>query len=398
MSKLIAFILCILPAMAFSQPGSPSGDRRLSLDVPFLSSGSPGRNPSGTISRFDKRILITSSGGSYTCLYLNTRNGDRAVSIDRDGAGCRDQPPINDEKFNLMLFTPSGEVLSFYNRKKNGRIERYVTSGGTELVPVNYLPDTGLLERRGEAVDFFRRDYTAHPYRVNTSGAPKVYLVGERAPERLTVQKSLGYNGIGYLKTDKGIFMSFRIEKGEIFFNVQSWENVEVTFDKAPFRLVEAELSTEFSEYYDREMRKLEAKRFSGSCSEYEQGLNELRKQELRRQREPVGRTKSGNVYQSPTALSGYSDLVDPSFQLESFDMDTQVKICKAEATLTRSGGEQTRARLAEKIRCLNNLRLDIARVKTEMDALDQRYRDNPERGLAEKQRLFGTLTGRACN
>ena len=398
MSKLIAFLLCILPTVAFAQPGSTSGDRRLSLDVPFLTSGSPGRDPGTTISRFDKRILITSSGGSYTCLYLNTRNGDKAVSIDRDGSSCSEPLPVNDEKFALMLFTQSGDVLSFYNRKKNGRIEHYVTSGGTDLAPVSYLPDSGVLERRGETVDFFRHDYTAHPYRANAAGAPKFYLVGGRTPERLTVQKSLGYSGIGYLKTDRGIFMSFRVEKGETFFNVQSWESVTVDFDKAPFRLVEAELSTEFSEYYDREMRKLEAKRFSGSCSDSEQALNELRKQELRRQREAVGRTRSGNVYQNRTAVGGYSDLVDPSFQLESFDMDTQVKICKAEATLSRSSGERTRARLTEKIRCLNNLRLDIRRVKMEMDALDQRYRDNPERGLPEKQRLFGTLTGRACN
>lgn len=396
MSKLIAFLL-FLPAVAFSQPGT-SDDRRLSLDVPYLSSGSTGLDAGTTIARFDKRILITSSGGSYSCLYLNTRNGDKAVSIDRDGSSCRDALPVNDEKFTLTLFTYSGEVLSFYNRKNNGRIEHYVTSGGTELVPVNYFPDTGLLERRGETVDFFRHDYTAHPYRANTSGAPKFYLVGERTPERLSVQKSLSYTGIGYVKTDNGIYMSFRMEKGDTFFNVQSWQNVATTFDKAPFRLVEAELSTEFSEYYAREMRKLEAKRFSGTCSEYESQLNELRKQELRRQREAVGRTTSGNVYQSRTAVSGYSDLVDPVFQLESFDMDTQVKICKAEATLSRSNGERTRARLTEKIRCLNNLRLDIRRVKLEMDALDQRYRDNPERGLPEKQRLFGTLTGRSCN
>jgi hypothetical protein len=398
MSKLIAFLFCILPAVAFSQPSRASGDRRLSLDVPFLSSGSPVRDRATTITRFDKRILITSSGGSYTCLYLNTRNGDKAVSIDHDGSSCRDPLKVNDEKFTLMLFTQSGEVLSFYNRKKNGRIEHFVVSGGTELAPVNYLPDTGVLERRGEAVDFFRHDYTAHPYRANTAGAPTFYLVGERTPERLTVQKSLSYSGIGFLKTDNGIFMSFRIEKGDTYFNVQSWENVATAFDKAPFRLVEAQLSYEFREYYAREMRKLESKTFSGDCRDSESALNELRKQDLRRQKEAVERTKTGNVYQDPAVVGAYSDLVDPAFQLESFDMDTQVKICKAEAQRSRSRSERTVERLSEKIRCLNNLRLDIGRVKMEMDALDQRYRGHPERGLPEKQRLLGTLMGRTCN
>jgi hypothetical protein len=77
--------------------------------------------------------------------------------------------------------------------------------------------------------------------------------------------------------------------------------------------------------------------------------------------------------------------------------MDTQVKICKAEATLSRSNGERTRDRLTAKIRCLNGLRLDINRVKLEMDAVDQQNADRPERGLREKQRLFGTLIGRTC-
>ncbi len=321
------------------------------------------------------------------------------IYIERDeGRPCHDEFPVNDEKFQLMVVTQSGEINNFYNRRKNRRIEHYVASGGTELVPVSFSPDYGVLERRDETRNFVLRSYAAHPYRASNPGAPKFYLVGARTPERLTVQRSLGYSGIGYLKTDKGVYMSFMMDRGETYFRVQNWENVAVSFDKAPFRLVEAELSTEFSQYYDREMRKLEAKRFSGDCADVETRLNEMRKQELRRQREAVQRTQSGNVYQSRAVVGAYSDLVDPSFQLESYDMDTQVKICKAEATLSRSNSEQTRDRLTAKIRCLNSLRLDINRVKMEMDAIDGQNADRAERGLREKQRLFGTLIGRTCN
>lgn len=396
MLRIIAFLLCILPAVAFSQPG-PSRERRLSLDVPFLTSGSSERDASPII-RFDKRILITSSLGPFTCLYLNTKNGDRAVSIDRDASACLEPFNINDEKFNLLFFSQSGVVIKFFNRKNNGRIEHYKTSGGTQYEPITFDSGSELLVPSGEPRDFFRHDYTAYPYKARYLEAPTYYLVGERMPERLNTQKFLGYAGIGYLKTDNGIYMSFRLEKSDdAFFSAQRWDDVSTTLGTAQFRLAENKLRDEFSAYYDREMRRLEGKRFSGACSEFENQYNELRKRDLNRQKEAYLQSRSGNVFYPGNPIYGYSDLIDPKFQLESLDMDTRIKICKAEDRMTRAPSRE-REQLAARVGCLNNFRLEIRRVKLEMDYASVQNASEPGQALRDKQRMAANLLGRSCN
>lgn len=396
MSRTILIILCLFPLAVFSQPPTLTG----LLDVPFLTSGTPPVSRSTTITRFDKRIIIVNPegtrGSSYTNLYLNTRNGDMGIVVSRDPGD--DSLRVNDETFRLLLITQSGEAFSFMNQKKQGRIEKLVVSGGTEVVPITFAPENGVLDRQTETRTYRRRTYTLRAYRAGGDGATTFFLYGNGTPDRLVVEKSLSYSGIGYLKTDRGIFMILETSQsdGNRYF-ASGWRNVNIEFDKAPFRVVENELVAAADDDFQRKMQKLESEEFSGPCQQYKRSLNEMRKRDLRRRNEALNRSQSGNVYQGQSAQSGYSDLFDFSLQLESLDMETQLSICETEDRISRAGSTSGADSLAARVRCKRSYLLEINRIKLQADAVDERYRTEPGRAFAEKQRLMAQLIGQSC-
>lgn len=399
MSKLLLFVVLLLPSFVFSQ----------AIDVPFLTDG-PTRDAGGTVTTFDKLITISTptrdSRGAETFLYINTRNGDVGIVTGPTGTLGDGSLRPTDPEFRLKLITRTGEVLNFYNRVKNGSVVQYVASGGTEVFPVMFPPSNTEITRRGGS-ESYRDDslgrrgrVAAQAYAAAGPSSPTAFLVGttnERRHQSLVVEKLLGYSGIGYLKTNKGVFIVRELRSGGNAFVAENWQNISTSFDKAPFQLVE-QLVAAGSESDQRKLEALRGKTFTGECSEYEAAKNEIQQRILVRRRQAVERTQSGNIYQNPGTVQGYADMFDYSTQLELEDMDAQLRTCNAERQRsgTNTSGE-TFNRLSERIRCLQNYRVEIRGVKLEIDEIDRANASRPDRGLAAKQRAMGRLAGKSC-
>lgn len=403
MFKIILAIIFIFPAVVLSQSGS--------VDVPFLSGGGGTRDASSTITTFDKLIRISTPTsdprGAETYLYINTRNGDMGIVTGPSGTLGDGTLQTNDPNFRLMLITGSGAVLNFFNRLKNGDVVHYVASGNTEMAPVMFAPSNTELIRRGGS-DTYRDDslgrrgrVTGQAYAAAGPSSPTAFIVGttsHRRHRQLVAQKLLGYSGIGYLKTDKGVFMVRELRSGAASFVAENWQDMNTSFDKAPFVLVEQKLFDGIRQSDDRRLEGLRNKEFSGECSEYESALNEIQQRIITRRADAVNRAQSGNVYQNPGTVRGYVDLYDYSGQLEAADMDAQLRTCRAERDRSgRSTSSEAFNRLSERIRCLQNYRNEIRGIKLEIDTIDANNASRPDRGLAQKQRAMARLPIRPC-
>ena len=387
MTKFFVFLLLLLPVPAFSQPFATS------LDVPALTSG-PARPSDGSpMITFDRRLLVQINGPTTgeMCLYINTVTGDIGIVYGRGSELGACELNVNDRKFRFMLVRSNGQVQTYMTTEKNGELKRYMTSGNTEIYPVSFpRMENADLHRFGSVVPGRRRGgVESYAYRANST-APTYYLHGHTTPATVTTQDFLGYSGIGYLKTNRGIFMVVRAELGTTEFRVYTWSSAPTQLDPDLFEQTEVIMDEKFRTSLDRQEEKIRADNPTGDCASEETELNRLKLADVERRRGLNRERNSGNVYENEAVRRATGEIMLPN--LEVMNQEVEVRICKANARLSRTRGERARADLERRIQCYRNQKVELNRLQLEWDAIDARYPNESGRAYAEKNRTFTRL------
>lgn len=395
MTKFIALFLLLLPATIYSQGYSTS------LSVPALTSG-PTRSSGGTgIIEFDRRILVQVSGPTSAefWLYINTINGDIGIQYARPGEAGPGDLNINDEKFNFMLVRSSGEVQTYFTRRKNGELKHYLSTGNTEVIPVTFpRMENATLHAAGSEAPWPRsHGVDSRAYRANSS-APIYFLHGNTRFNNVTTQDFLGYSGIGYMKSNRGIHMVVRADMGSTMFRAYMWSDARTRLDPSPFEQLEVTMNEKFAESMNRQETKLRNETFSGSCAIEEEALRRMKLEDVEARRGlNRERNTAGNVYESETVRRATSEMMLPN--LVVMNQEVVVKICKAEERMSRTRSETTRAGIEERIRCYRTQQSALSSLQAEWNAIDARYPNDAGRAYMEKNRSFGRLAslGASC-
>lgn len=388
MTRFFLFLFLLLPVSAFSQTFTTS------LDVPALTSGRvPPLTGGQPVVRFDRRILvqvISGPAGEF-CLYMNTRTGDIGIRYGRSGelGGC--ELNIDDEKFRLMLVRATGQVQTYMNAKQNGVLRHLVMTGNTEVYPVSFRPmENAELNRLAGSDSSRRSGRDGRAYSANSTGAPTFYLQGRTEPVRVTTQDFLGYSGIGYLKTNHGVFMVVRADMGPAQYRAYSWSDVTTDFDMHPFESVESMINEKVTTGLDRQEEKLRNETPSGDCASEESELKRLKLADVEARRRSNSQRNSGNIYENESTRRAYGEMMLPN--LEVMNQELEVKVCKANVRLNRTRGEAQRADISRRIQCYRQSQRELSQIQADWNAIDARYPNEAGRAYSEKTRTFGRI------
>ena len=384
MTKFFLALFLLFPTPVCSQYFDTS------LDVPALTSGPVAS--SGSVISFDRRVTVNVIGGpgGMFYLYINTRTGDIGVMYGRPGEMGSPELNINEEKFRFMLIQSGGQVTSFMNSKQNGVLKHYRTTGNTEVFPVSFprMERAELQRQAGTREPIRGWGVTARAYSANSAGAPVFYLHGRTDPATVTTQDFLGYSGIGYLKTDRGIYMAVDATLGPVRYNAVSWSSVRTELNFDQFQQTEQLIDDKMRTALNKQEVKLRNETFTGDCGGEEEELNRLKREDVEaRRRTNSARSTSGNVYESDATRRAYGNLLMPN--LEVMNQEVEVRLCKANARLSRTRSENARADLQRRIQCYSNQKLELNRLQLELDAIDARYPNDAGRAYAEKNRIM---------
>jgi hypothetical protein len=387
MTKFFVFLLLLLPVSIHSQVFSDS------FDVPALTSG-PSRPSGGSpMIEFDRRLLVQISGPtpSEMCLYINTVTGDIGITYGRVGELGACELNVNDRKFRFMLVRSSGQVQTYMTVEKNGALKHYMSTGNTEIFPVSFPPmENTDLHRFGSVVPGRRRGgVESRAYRANAS-APTFYLHGRTDPATVTTQGFLGHSGIGYLKTNRGIFMVVRAELGSTEFRAYSWSEVPTRLDPDLFEQLEVIMNEKYTASLDRQEEKIRADEPTGDCASEETELNRLKLADVQARRGLNRERNSGNVYENESVRRASGEMMTPNLAI--MNQEVELKICKANVRLSRTRGETARAGIERRIQCYREQKIELNRLQMEWDAIDARYPNDAGRAYAEKNRTYMRL------
>src|SRR5688572_4288719 len=380
MIKCFLFLLLLLPAAIYSQPLFSA-----SLYVPALTVGRVPSRGFSTVVTFDKRVSISATGSheGHVCLYINTRNGDLGIRFDESEVLEVCGLNVEDEKFRFTLIRATGQVQTYMTRNVHGVLKYLVLTGNTEINQVSFPPVRNTtLYRQAETHRRRRETIVSQAYRAN-SGGPIVYLHGPTLPRDVTVQDFLGFGSIGYVKTNRGIFMATRADLESMRLEAFRWQDVPTRLDISPFESAEGHMDAGIGAALDREENKLRAESYTGECGGEEDQLRRLKLADIASRRETMVRKNTGNIYENEVTRKAMADLIMPSFRV--MNQELEVKICRATTQATRARSESTRAAAERRVRCYRTSQDELSQLQSEWVGLEARYPNDKGESYADR-------------
>ncbi|MFM9910110.1 MAG: hypothetical protein ACKVOW_12205 [Chitinophagaceae bacterium] len=372
------------------------------LEAPVLIGTSTPQNisPTGQKICFDKIIKLktaTSRGIGELCLFINTKIGLIGYTPVKPGeVGICDIKP-EESKFNLNVIGLKGNTYNYFNTKKNGVIEHWMSTGNSQTHQYQFsYASTSMLHRKTERRDYCDGKIKAWSYKYD-GRTEEWFLFGKIFPDVLQMQplKYLGNFGVGFQNTDKGLFIIMQMISTGIDSKIIDIRDIDICFDPAPFKIFEDESIIKQQQSISREIEKLEkdaAKAVGQECSELEINRINFQKSTLDRREEDLQVSRQQNIYQSDIrtqkaradATINYNDVIQISI------LETKYKICRTQHHLqeTQSKGGSGEG-YQRKIACLQQQLATQLRVQTEMEALDRQYPAEPGRAFAQKARII---------
>lgn len=333
---------------------------------------------SGTILNFDKVVMITALNpeGVETNinLYINTTNGDIATITGKSGIADDGSFDIDDPKFRMTYYNPHGRVYNFFTRKKNGNIVRYMSSMNTEIVAYSGgIPfERTTAYRTGDGINPLPQNFAAHSFKASGNGVPTFILCGGKPktkPEKLLFKRFIGYSGIGYIKTDEGIFMVVKVKSSKGTFTANKWKNERHKITLSDFKHLEGEMYSDMAANNESETAKLENKTFSGNCSDIENRINQLKIEQKKKEKKNIEEMSRGNTVTDANVRNAMKGMYgDPVEQLEIDEMAVELKLCKWEQKRVKTDYDH------QKKACYMEEKARIQRAASELTTLKQRY------------------------
>lgn len=353
---------------------------------------------------FDKQVnlkLIIPGRVVEQCMYLNTREGYMGYLPPSTTGGIivDIMPEISD--FLFYVIGIKGNVYTYKNMKgRNAEIEHWVTTGNSQthkyVMPLSTGP--AALSRKAETRTYCDGRFNARAYKFD-GGTATWYVYGERYPERLHGVRFLGNFGVGYLKTEEGLYLVLEMQDGANQYRISSIETVSVCFDPTQFKIMEDEFVRKRRLELDKERDKIardEARANSGNCASQKMAVINFRREQLRIQEENLVVSQQGNTYQDRPTQQAVLGMMDPLTQVQGSILTTQVSICNLEESLHRSPSSANS--INEKIGCNRTMLTQLIQLEVELKAIDVRFAGNGGQAFAEKSKYYMQHMPRGCN
>ncbi len=349
---------------------------------------------------FDKKIFMKGTAGGRMLdmyLYINTADGYIAIMNGREGTLGDGGFDVEEEHFRLTVVGKKGNTYSYFNRKKKGHIEHYVSTSNSEQYLYQFSPavSNASISKKTVRNSYCGDKFKTWAYKADGADAPVMHVFGRTYPNKLVPKEFLGYSGVGYLDTDAGIYIVCEMEKGSFDTEMRTFDDQDICFDPASFQKTEERMYADIDQGMKRQQEKLENKTYSGSCSVEKEKLKKLKLQHIQKRQETLQRMQQGNVLQDKNTQKAYAQMMDPTDQAEEALLDIDVSICKLEDRISKSNGNDESSQ--QKIACLNSKKGRIQASIVQMKALDARYANEPGKAYAEKLKLVGDMMG-GCN
>lgn len=316
---------------------------------------------------FDKVVKIkqvTSRGPSEACIFINTQTGLVGHSpIKRGSAGLCDIKP-EEEHFSLFVMGLSGNTYHYFNQKKKNTIGHHVMTMNSQQSVYQFASGStnAMLKRKTESRTYCDDKARAMAYRVD-GRSETWFLFGKTFPDEVLMspQKFLGNYGVGYVFSDKGLFIIMQLESGALDSKILEIRDESICFDGSGFKVFEEEFVTKAQSSIQRKREKTERELAgvgSEQCDQLKRESLQFELEMLDRQEQNVRASQQGHTAQSPRTQQALGDAVmNYDDALQAMINDTRYKICRAEYQLSRQSGNQSssRERAQQKLSCMRD-------------------------------------------
>ena len=347
---------------------------------------------------FDKIIKVkstTSRGVLESCLFLNTKIGLIGYFNLRQGATATCDIKPEDPDFNFNIVSLKGNVFTYTNRRKNGEIQHWVTTGNSDKYLYQYAQSgtSAVMHKKTERRDYCDGKIKTYCYKYDGS-AEQWFLFGKNFPEELHMEprKYLGSFGIGFQNTDKGLFIIMELVSQPLNAKITDIRDARICFDPRPFKVFEDENANKQREHIRKQRERLErdaAKAQGKPCVETEMVRINYQKKLLDEMEQDIQNTSQQNAYQSDNSTQKKRNDLTMNYKgmIQVAIYETKHKICLTERDLSQAGSNASSYQ--RKLDCLNRQLEGQMRVQREMEALDIQHARDPNMAFAKKARLF---------
>ena len=352
---------------------------------------------------FDKQVnLKLTIPGSVVeqCMYINTTDGYMGYLPPSTTGGIIIDilPEIPD--FLFYVIGVKGNVYSYKNADNgNGTIEHWVSTGNTQTHKYIMPMAAGAtpLVRKAETRNYCEGKLNARAYKYD-GGTATWYVYGERYPAQLHGVRFLGNFGVGYLKTQEGLYLVLEMEDGRNQYRISSIETVYTCFDPTQFKIMEDEFVRKRRLDLQKEREKIardEARANTGNCISQKMAVINFRKEQLRIQEENLVVSQQGNTYQEGQSQQAVLGMMDPLMMVQGSILATQVGICNLEISLQRNPSSNS---LQDQVSCNRTLLSQLIQLEGQLKAIDIRFAGNGGQAYMEKSRYYRQHLPGGCN
>jgi len=377
MPRLFTFIAICLHLFAGAQdpPARISRELAAMIDVPALvPETQQAFTAPSTVIHFNKQIKISNGQNSaVTYLYINTQTGETATRTGRPEAVGDGSININDEQFTLTYYRPvPGIIINFYNSKKKGVLKHFYSTLNTEINPVSFPAfEKTTVTKHAYSTNVLPQNFLATPYKTSDTPSTSILLCGGPTPSSLQLKRFIGFAGIGYVKTNRGIYMVTEIVTMHGRFEAKQWQHTENSIDLGQFTSVETEMQASMEQSLNKELAGLDGRRdkIKGDCADLQLQLNEFERQSTLQRRTDMQGIGSRNFITDSSALLTLGNMVNPERQVEGILLSIEVSLCNLDAQERKlsENDERQRSRIIAKRACLIENRQRTNQCLTEM-------------------------------
>lgn len=350
---------------------------------------------------FDKVIKIkqvTSRGPAESCLFINTTTGLIAHSpVKRGAVGVCDIKPET-EDFSLFVMALTGNTYHYFNQEKKNTIEHHIVTMNSQQYTYTFAGGAGnaTLKKKTERRSYCEDKAKAWAYRVD--GRPEIwYLYGKQFPDEvlMTPKKFLGNYGVGYIFSDKGLFLIMQLESPAIDTKILEIRDENVCFVPTGFKVFEEEFVAKAQSSIQRKREKLDRELASvGSepCASLKRESLQFEREALERREQNVNRSQQGHTGQDPRTQQALGNAVlNYDDALQQMIHETKYKICRQEQQIARQSGSQSSSvqRAQQRLTCMQNSLSQQISMQSQFAAVDRQYAGQPGKIHAEKSKLL---------
>ena len=411
-SLLITLLFSINTLFAVIPPGDESPAQL--LQAPVLMGGSQPADilPNTTPFCFDKQLAVkmqTIGHVAEQCLYIDTHNGvighvkAQLTALSTESL-CEINPEASD--FNFLVYGMKGSTFFYYNQKPSTTIKHFVMSAKEyyfQGIPAAPAGGQAILHLKTMTRTYCNNRITGKAYQLDGDNRTW-FLFGRQFPPSLKWEDYFGNLGVGYLKTDHGLYLIMELEFDGNSFKITSAEDVHTCFDPQMFHIMEDLFYTKKMADFAIEREKLvkeEAKLTTGDCIPERTELHNFKMRDLAQRELDLNHTQVGNIWeevsvsdQSYQAQQAMIGLMDAEQKLRQDILENKLSLCRTRISLNIT---PTSASLQSKLTCLVNFMGFQESYLARMETADFNLGVFPGKLMAEKSKLYLQLQEYIC-